>query len=153
MPKQKYNVGLSDSEKKKLEKITKTGKSSAREILHANILLATDDNRTPKLTVVEVAKKCNSNPTTVQIIRKSYSENGLNAAIYRKKRETPPIAPKITGEVEARIIALACGEPPQGFSKWSLRLLANRAVELEYVDNISYVSVGTLLKKHNLSLT
>ena len=153
MPKQKYEVKLSDNEKKKLEKIMKTGKCKAREILHANILLATDDNRNPKLTVVEVAEKCNSNTTTVQTIRKRYSESGLDAAIYRKKRQTPPIAPKITGDVEAHIIALACSEPPEGFSKWSLRLLANTAVELEYIDKISYVSVGTLLKKHNSSLT
>ena len=153
MPKLKYAVKLSDIEKEILFKLTKTGKSPAKEILHANILLATDDNRNPKLTVAEVAVKCNTTQTTVQNIRKKYAEEGFEVALYRKKRETPPVAAKITGEVEAYIIATACGEPPKGYSQWSLRLLADKVVELEYIDSISYVSVGTILKKHNLSLT
>ena len=152
MPKIKYLVCLTEEERTKLKKITTTGKSPAKEILHASILLATDDNRMPKLTVIEAADKCGATSTTVQTIRKAYHEYGFDFALKRKKRETPPIEPKITGEVEAHIIALACGEPPEGFSKWSLRLLADKAVELEYIDSISYVSVGTLLKKHNLSL-
>ena len=152
MPKLKYIVCLTDEERATLKKIVTTGKSSAKEILHANILLATDDNRTPKLTVVEAADKCNSTDTTVQTIRKAYHEGGLDFALKRKKRETPPVEAKITGEVEAHIVALACGEPPEGFSKWSLRLLADTVVELKYIDSISYVSVGTVLKKHSLSL-
>lgn len=153
MPKLKHTVKLTNEEKVILAKIIKKGKSSAKEILHANILLTTDDNRVPKLTVSEVAERCNSTTTTVQTIRKSYAQNGLNKALSRKKRATPPITPKITGEVEAHIIAIACSKPPEGFAKWSLRLLADKAVELEYIDKISYVSVGTVLKKHNLSLT
>jgi hypothetical protein len=152
MPKLVHSLELSDEQKTKLKKITTTGKTSAKEILHANILLATDDKRLPKLTVVEVAKKCNTTATTVQTVRKAYAQDGFNAALKRKKRKTPPIEPKITGDVEAYIIALACSEPPQGFFKWSLRLLANKAVELGYISKISYVSVSTLLKKHNLSL-
>ena len=153
MPKMKYQVNLTEEEQKKLTKITTTGKASAKEILHANILLATADNRTSKLTVAAVAEKCNSTTTTVQIIRKLYAEFGFEAALKRKKRKTPPIAAKITGDVQAHIIALACSQAPEGFAKWSLRLLADKAVELNYIDNISYVSVGTVLKKHNLSLT
>ena len=152
MPKLVHSVVLSDDEKRKLIKIATTGKTSAKEILHANILLATDDKRFPKLTVLEVAEKCNTTTTTVQTVRKSYAQYGFNAALKRKKRNTPPIEPKITGDVEAHIIALACSKPPQGFLRWSLRLLANKAVELEYINKISYVSVGTVLKKHNLSL-
>ena len=153
MPKLMYKVNLTKVEQAKLSKITTTGKAHAKEILHANILLATDDNRSPKLTVAAAADKCNTTTTTVQTIRKLYAVCGFGAALKRKKRETPPIQPKITGEVEAHIIALACSEPPEGFAKWSLRLLADKAVELEYIDNISYVSVGTLLKKRSLSLT
>jgi len=153
MPKKKYSVNLSKNEIEKLNKLTKTGKASAKEILHANVLLATNDSRTPKLTVKAVADKCSTSTTTVTRVRKRYSEEGLEAALLNKKRKTPPIEPKITGEVEARIIALACSEPPEGFSKWSLRLLAEKTVELEYLENISHVSVGTVLKKHNLSLT
>jgi hypothetical protein len=86
-------------------------------------------------------------------MRKRYTEAGIDAALFRKKRETPPIEPKITGEAEARIIALACSEPPEGFSKWSLRLLAEKTVELGYLENVSHTSIGTVLKKHDLSLT
>ena len=153
MPALKNRVTLTEEDKLTLKKITTTGKSPAREILRANILLATDDGRKPKLTVADAANKCDTTITTVQNVRKAYHEGGLEYAVKRKKRETPPIKAKITGEVEAHVIALACSAPPKGFSKWSLRLLANKAVELEYIDNISYVSVGTLLKKHNLSLT
>ena len=115
-------------------------------------MLATDGKHSPKLTIAAVAGKCNSTTTTVQRIRKLYAMDGFNAALKRKKRKTPPVEPKITGDVEAHIIAMACSEPPKGFAKWSLRLLADKAVELEYIDKISYVSVGTVLKKHNLSL-
>ena len=153
MPKKKYTVKLSESDKTELKKVTTTGKASAKEILHANILLATDDARKPKLTVVAVAEKCETSTTTVQKVRKQYSTEGLKAALTRKKRKLPPVAPKITGDVEARIVALACGEPPEGFSKWSLRLLADKAMELEYIDKISHESVSTLLKKHNSNRT
>ena len=152
MPKKKYSVILSESEKTRLQKITTTGKASAKEIMHANVLLATADNRNPKLTVEKAAEKCNVSTTMVTEIRKRYTEAGFDAALLRKKRETPPVEPKITGEAEARIIALACSEPPEGFSKWSLRLLAEKTVELEYLDAISHVSIGTVLKKHSLSL-
>jgi len=151
MPKIKYHVNLTEEERSKLQKITTTGKSSASEILHANILLATADNRSPKLTVATVADKCDSTTTTVQKIRKLYAMEGFDAAIKRKKRETPPVEPKITGDVEAHIIAMACSKPPKGFAKWTLRLLANKAVELGYIDGISYVSVRTILKKRLLS--
>jgi transposase len=153
MPKKKYSVKLSANEIEKLKKMTKTGRASAKEILHANVLLATDDSRNPKLSAASVASKCNTSTTTVTRVRKRYSEEGFEAAIKNKKRKTPSIEPKITGEAEARIIALACSEPPEGFSKWSLRLLAEKAVELEYLENVSHTSIGTVLKKHNLSLT
>jgi len=152
MPKKKYQVNLTEAERKKLTRIATTGKSSAKEILHANILLATDDGRSPKLTVAAAAEKCNTTTTTVQTLRKSFAQQGLDAALKRKKREKPPTEAKITGEVEAHIIATACSEPPKGFAKWSLRLLADKIVELEYIDKISYVSVSTVLKKHHLSL-
>lgn len=153
MPIKKYEVNLSEIEKARLTKITTTGKASAKEIMHANILLATADNRVPKLSVAKAADKCNVSTTMVTEIRKRYSEAGLDAALLRKKRETPPVEPKITGEVEAHIIALACGEPPEGFSQWSLRLLAQKAVELEYIDSISHASVRTVLKKRTSNRT
>jgi hypothetical protein len=71
--------------------------------------------------------------------------------LQRKKRETPPVPAKVTGELEARIIALACGIPPAGFAAWSLRLLADTCVELHYTDTLSHMTVSRLLKKHRLS--
>jgi len=149
MPKLKYEVNLSAEEKEKLNEITRNGKSTAKEIMHARILLATDDARELKLTVRQVAEKCDSTTTTVQTVRRCYATQGLEAALERKKRETPPVEAKITGEVEAKLVALACTAPPDGREHWTLRLLADRAVELEIVDSISHSSVGTVLKKHN----
>ena len=105
------------------------------------------------MTVAEIADAFSTTPTTVQTVRSTYATNGLDAAVYRKKRETPPVAPKVTGEVEAHIIALACGEPPTGYSKWSVRLLADKCVELNYIDSISHMTVSRVLKKTNLNLT
>jgi len=79
--------------------------------------------------------------------------DSVSAFLQRKKRETPPVQPKITGEVEAHIIALACGPVPEGCARWGVRLLADKCVELNYIDSISFMSVQRILKKHNLSLT
>ena len=84
-------------------------------------------------------------------MRSSYCAKGLEATINRKKRETPPVPAKVTGEVEAHVVALACSEPPEGYSKWTLRLLADKTVELGYIDSISHVTISTILKKMNLS--
>ena len=153
MPKLRYAVCLSEEERKVLDKKVKTGVSPASEILHAKVLLATDDGRKPKLTVRAVGDKFETTATTVQTVRQTYALQGMEAALKRKEREKPPVEPKITGDVEAHIIAVACSEPPPGNAKWSLRMLADKVVELEYIEAISYVSVRTVLKKHNLSLT
>lgn len=87
----------------------------------------------------------------MQTVRSSYCEKGLEATINRKKRETPPVPAKVTGEVEAHVVALACSEPPEGYSKWTLRQLADKTVELGYIDSISHVTISTILKKMNLS--
>lgn len=116
--------------------------------MHANVLLSADENHSePRKSEVEIANLFHVNQQTVHTIRQRYSKGGLEAAISRKKRDTPPVEPKITGEVEAKIIALSCGSPPQGRSRWSLRLLADKAVELQYIDSISHEAVGRLLKK------
>lgn len=152
MPSFKYVIELSDQDKAELIDIVTKGKSPARTILRANILLASDRRSEKYMTVSEISKAYHTTPTTVQNVRTSYCEKGLEATINRKKRETPPIPAKVTGEVEAHVIALACGEPPEGYSKWTLRLLANKTVELGYIDSISHVTVSSILKKTNLSL-
>ena len=153
MPSIKYVIELSNQEKVRLMEIVKKGNSPARTILRANILLASDKQSDKYMTVSEIANAYRTTPTTVQTVRASYCKKGLEATITRKKRETPPIPAKVTGEVEAHVIALACGQPPEGYSKWTLRLLANKTVELGYIESISHVTVSTILKKKNLSLT
>ena len=153
MPSIKYVIELSNQEKVRLMEIVKKGNSPARTILRANILLASDKQSDKYMTVSEIANAYRTTPTTVQTVRASYCKNGLESTIKRKKRETPPIPAKVTGEVEAHVIALACGQPPEGYSRWTLRLLADKTVELGYIESISHVTVSNILKKTNLSLT
>lgn len=149
MPNNKYKVILSDSEKLKLKKIISKGTASAKMIMHANVLLALDESNGMRRSEHDIAEQFSIHFQTVHTIRKKYAMQGLDATIGRKKRETPPVAAKITGDVEARVIALSCSEPPPGHSKWTLRLLADKVVEMAIVDSISYVSVGQILKKTN----
>jgi transposase len=150
MPKIKYHVCLSANEKTKLQNLVSKGTSTAKMIMHANILLAADENNIHRRkSEAEIAELFHVSRQTVHSVRQQYSEKGLTAAIGRKKRDIPPVPAKITGDVEARIIALSCNEPPEGRSKWTLRLLADKAVELEILDSISYVSIGQVLKKTN----
>lgn len=147
MPIQKYEISLSATERKQLTKIVKSGAMPARTILRANILLAMDKNGKKPMTVQEAAIAFNTSSTTVQNVRTSYGGKGLNATLNRKERDTPPVEAKVTGEVEAHIIALACAEPPKGYAKWTLRLLADRSVKLGYINSISHTQVGRILKK------
>lgn len=153
MPSFKYVIDLSEQDKTTLLDIVQKGERPARTILRANILLASDRRSETYMTVSEIADVYHTTPTTVQTVRTSYCEKGLEVIINRKKRETPPVPAKVTGEVEAHVIALACGNPPEGYSKWTLRLLADKTVELGYIDSISYVTISNILKKMNLSLT
>ena len=147
MPKMKYELLLPSNERNKLMKTVKSGTSSAKEILHANILLLLDKNNPKRRNFKEIADILQTTATTVMTVKKAYCENGLDAAIGRKKRLSPPVEAKLTGEIEAKIIALSCGEPPEGYARWTLRLLADRSIELGIIDSISYVSVGSILKK------
>lgn len=147
MPSVKYIIELSDADRKTLQEVVSKGKSSAKAILRANILLASDRNNKRHMTVAEIAETYHTTPTTVQNVRTSYANNGLETTIARKKRETPPVPPKVTGDVEVHIIALACGDPPEGYEKWTLRLLADKCVELNYAESLSHMTVSRILKK------
>jgi transposase-like protein len=150
MPIVKYRFCLSEEERKELIDITSKDFVSARAIMRANVLLATDKNRFDgRKGEAEIAKLFHVNQETVHNIRKQYAEKGLNATIGHKKRETPPIEPKITEEVEAKIIALSCSSPPEWRSRLSLMLLADKSVELNYINNISHEAVGRLLKTNS----
>jgi len=123
------------------------GYTRNKAILRANILLASDRNNKKHMTVAEIAETYRTTPTTVQNVRTSYANNGLEATIVRKKRKTPPIPSKVTGDVEAHIITLACDDPPEGYEKWTLRLLADKCVELNYAKSLSHMTVSRILKK------
>jgi len=99
------------------------------------------------MSIAKIAEVLNTSTTTVMKVKKSYFEKGAQATLKRKRRKTPPIEAKITGEVEAKIIALSCGEPPEGYSRWTLRLLADKSVELGIITGVSHASVGSILKK------
>ena len=153
MPKKKYAIALTEAERRELMKIIKSGTSAARVITRANILLASDALKGRSPTVSEVANRYNTTITTVQNVRTAYANSGLESALYRKKRETPPVQPKVDGNLEARIIAISCSNPPEGYERWTLRLVAERCVELGYVASLSHMTVKRTLKKTNLSLT
>lgn len=152
MPKRKYDVILSPAEEHFLKSITRAGKNyTAREILHAQVLLHSNDaDQDAKQSNKEIAAWLGISATTVNAIRRAYAESGLDAALHRKTRVAPPVAAKITGDVEARIIATALGPAPDGYSRWTLRLLAEYCQEKEYVVEISHTRIGELLNSNEL---
>lgn len=148
----KYIVRLSEEEKARLEAIVGRGRASAYKIRHAHILFKADANG-PDWPDEKIARAFLIHPNTVGAIRQRYVEQGLEAALGRRKRLSPPNAPKFDGEAEARLIALRCSSPPEGHVRWTLRLLADKAVELEIVDSASYETVRQTLKKTSSSRT
>ena len=148
-------IELDEVSRSELIKFTKTGKRSVKLVNRAKIILELDeaDGRKPLLQEV-IAAKVGVTRQAVNDAKKAFlSSNSVTAFLQRKKRMTPPVPPKITGEVEAHIIALACSPVPEGCAKWGVRLLADKCVELNYIDSISFKSVQRVLKKHNLSRT
>ena len=143
----KYEIDLNDEERNHLVRLVKKGVGSARSILRANILLASDKNRRKRMSVGEIASLYHTSRTTVENVRRSYVTRGLEATLLRKQRATPPRQRKLSGEVEAHIIALACSDPPEGYARWTVRLLAEKTIELGYIDSISAMSVSRILKK------
>ena len=116
------------------------------------LLLDTSMGRVPE-PEAHIAEHVGVSRQTVQNVKNDFLKSAeVRTFLQRKKRETPPVPAKVTGDLEARIIALACGKAPKGFRTWSLRLLADTCVELNYVDKLSHMTVSRLLKKHNLNL-
>ena len=153
MKPKKYDVRMTDQERETLERITRTGKHAAQKIVRANVLLRLDENYRPVGSQKRMAKECGVSTGLIYRVSRQFVEEGLEATLDRKKRERPAIQPIATGEVEARIIALSCSEPPAGYSRWTLRLLEQKTVELGIVPAISDNTIGRVLKKRHLSLT
>jgi len=123
-------------------------------IKRAYVILALDSsyNRIPSKEI-DICNLHEISRAGIHKIKDAYLEGGINTIITRKKRATPPVESKIDGDVEAHIIALACMSPPEGYARWTLRLLADKVVEMGFIEDISHVSVGNVLKKTNISLT
>jgi len=146
---------LTSEQRQELEKFCNKGVHSVKLAKRARIILELDTSEGKKATKQEeIAKSVCVSRQTVNAAKQDYlAAESVAAFLQRKKRDTPPIAPKIVGDVEAKIIALACSEAPKGRARWTLQLLADKSVELNIIESISDVSVHRLLKKHNLSLT
>ena len=146
----KYIVRLTDEERKKLHEIVTKGKTQAYKIKHANILLKADADG-PNWTDKDIAQAFGAQENTVAKIRQRFVEQGLDVAMERRKQEFPSRQPIFDGEGEAKLIALSCSKPPEGCSQWTLKLLADKVVEMEIVDKVSYETIRRTLKKTNLS--
>jgi transposase len=147
-----YKVTLTKEERDQLTEMTRTGTHAARKIIHALILLNVDRGSHIESQINEdICKVLKIGMRTIDRVKKRFVEEGLEAAL--KMAPTSRIYDKLVdGDMEAHLIALACGEPPKGFARWSLRLLADKLVELRFTDGISYETVRRTLKKTNLSL-
>ena len=145
--KKKYPVILSDTERDHLKRLIASGTAPARKLTHARILLKADESpEGPAWVDDEVAEAVETSQPTVSRVRKQYFEEGLEAALNRRSPNRE-YHRKLDGHQEARLIALACSEPPKGQARWSLRLLADKLVELEIVEDVSYQTVRRTLKK------
>jgi len=145
----RYTIKLSPDERAGLEDITRRGRHSASKVIHARALLMCDEG----WTVQGVSEALGISARTIEGLKKRAVEVGPLAAIERKRRETPPREVRCDGAFEARVVALACSEPPPGYARWTVRLLAEKLVELRIVAEASHMAVHRALKKTSFSLT
>lgn len=153
MPILHHTIELTNEEMKKLKDITHKGASeSAKTIMHAHILLLSNDSELndKKMTNKEIASLFDISQTTVNQVRKLYATQGLDAALQRKTRITPPQVSKITGDFEAHVLAMAVGPPPKGRARWTLRLLTEKAMEKKYIVTISHTAIGDMLNTNQV---
>ncbi len=150
--KKKYIVTLMPEERRMLQEMLSRGKVAARKLMHARILLKADVAAGgPNWNDEAIVEALEVGRATVERVRKEFVEEGLEAALERR-RPRRQYRRKLDGDGEAHLVALACQKPPEGRSRWTLKLLADRMVQLEYVDEISYQTVRRTLKKTNSSL-
>jgi len=150
----RYRVTLTKEERKELESMTRRGKTHARRFIHARALLLCDAGADgPAWNVSDVATALGVTSRAIEHLKKRFVEDGLQAALERKPREKPPREVTFDGAFEARLIALACSDAPDGRRRWTVRLLADKAVELSFAASVSHMTVQRFLKKTNLSLT
>jgi transposase len=154
-------VALSPAERDRLRCLVRTGSHPAQQVRRARILLELDENDpdrvkrgVPVPTQEVVAQRVGVHVDTVVKTSKAYADRGgdVEATISRKERLTPPVEPIVTGEVEARLIALACTTPPAGHARWSLRLLEKHVALVDDIPDLDHSTIGRVLKKQNFVL-
>ena len=156
MPRPKeFTVRLKASDRAKLTKLVSSGSHPARMITRARVLLALDESQGSAPDRHVVAERVGTSASTVYLVAKAFTMQAgrVDEVIGRKKRLTPPVEPKVTGEVEARVIALACSQPPAGRQRWTLRLLEKHVALTEGIPAMDHSTIGRVLKRGRLSLT
>ena len=149
----KYIVTLTQDERKYLGVLTFKGKHKSQKILNALILLGCDEGKFQKKrsTNKEISKVLNISMKKIDRVKKRFVEDGLDITLNGRKGSRI-YAKKVDGDFEAHLVALSCSEPPKGFARWSLRLLADKVIELDYIDNVSHETIRQVLKKTRLNL-
>jgi Winged helix-turn helix len=148
-----YTVTLTEEERESLHEITSKGKHNSQKVLNALILLNCDKGEwnVNHSTNEEISRVLNISMRKIDRVKKRFIEEGLEVALNGGKRNRIYVK-KVDGDLEAHLVALSCSEPPEGFARWSLRLLADQIVELGYLENISHETVRSTLKKRNKTL-
>jgi len=148
----RYTIKLIKEEVEELKTIINKGSHTTQTFRNAYILLNCDTGEySDKVTNEQISKILKVGMRTIDRVKKRFIEEGLDATLERKPSNRI-YEKKADGDFEAKLIAVCCGNPPEGFAKWSLRLLADKMVELKYIESISHVTVGNVLKKMNLNL-
>ncbi|MFF1563225.1 helix-turn-helix domain-containing protein [Streptomyces sp. NPDC058293] len=150
----KRPVVLTAADREELVRVTTTGIHPASVIRRARVLLALDTSAGAIGSQDVVAARAGVSGETLRLVAKRFAETGgdVHATIARKKRELPPVPSPVTGEVEARLIAMACSQPPQGYTRWSLRLLEKHVALVEDIPDLDHSTIGRVLKKRNCVL-
>ena len=144
----RYKVTLTAEERQELQELLAAGKAAAKKLMHARVLLKADAaDGGPAWPDDRIAEAVEVSAATVGRVRQRFVEEGLEAALVRKKQDRPSRERKLDGAAEARLIALACSEPPDGRAAWTLQLLADKLVELRVVDSVCDETVRRVLKK------
>jgi transposase len=148
----RYTVKLTKSEVEELHSIINKGSHTSQTFRMAYILLNCDDGKySEKVTNEQISKVLKVGMRTIDRVKKKFIEEGFEGVLERRPSNRI-YESKVDGDIEAKLVTLCCSEPPKGFARWSLRLLADKMVELKYVEKISHVTVRKVLKKMNLSL-
>jgi transposase len=150
----RYRVTLDESEREELRRLLAKGKADVRRLKHAQILLKADESEgSPAWPDTRIAEAVGCGTASVERVRRRFVEEGLELALSPYRTPRRQYRTKLDGEQEAKLIATACGAPPEGRARWTLRLLADKLVELNVVDSISHEAVRQALKKTNSSRT